>query len=375
VTGNGLFRGSPAEVMHQHQHAPLPLEQLKGVPQSVAALLHKLLEKDPAKRFQNPAELLQTVSQILRSLAERQCRPTNADALERALPTLYAAGGLDDFASCLVAAAQTLLPDHLVGYGFVDLASGRFRARHDLDQRPWSPALETLIYESPMFHYLMTPSAESVVRLGDLTTLREFRRSALYQECMRPMGVRRELCLTLPVEGGLGALAVHRDGRDFSDRERDAFRRLWPHAVQAYRNARLLATLRAQNVRDVGQGSNDDFIDSLPPALRDAACQGLAWLEADRLVVRKLNPIGAAWLARFFPPGVRGSCLPEALRRVLSSWRQDGLRLGIVGSWLVESACGRLVMRAFPDCTRQGALLVMDWLPSVATVGVIGSND
>jgi hypothetical protein len=73
--------------------------------------------------------------------------------------------------------------------------------------------------------YLITPSAEPVVRLGDLTTLREFRRSALYQECMRPMGVRRELCLTLPLgrvqmdlqnrEGGLGALAVHRDGRNF----------------------------------------------------------------------------------------------------------------------------------------------------------------
>src|SRR6201997_5867345 len=29
VTGCALFRGSPAEVMYQHQHAPLPLEKLK----------------------------------------------------------------------------------------------------------------------------------------------------------------------------------------------------------------------------------------------------------------------------------------------------------------------------------------------------------
>ena len=28
VTGHAVFRGSPAEVMYQHQHAPLPLEQL-----------------------------------------------------------------------------------------------------------------------------------------------------------------------------------------------------------------------------------------------------------------------------------------------------------------------------------------------------------
>jgi hypothetical protein len=30
VTGDALFRCSPAEVMYQHQHEPLPLEQLKG---------------------------------------------------------------------------------------------------------------------------------------------------------------------------------------------------------------------------------------------------------------------------------------------------------------------------------------------------------
>ena len=39
VTGHAVFRGSPAEVMYQHQHAPLPLEQLEGVPQPVVVLL------------------------------------------------------------------------------------------------------------------------------------------------------------------------------------------------------------------------------------------------------------------------------------------------------------------------------------------------
>src|SRR5262252_1840426 len=32
VTGQTPFRGTSAEVMYQHQHAPLPLEQLKDVP-------------------------------------------------------------------------------------------------------------------------------------------------------------------------------------------------------------------------------------------------------------------------------------------------------------------------------------------------------
>ena len=64
VTGHGPFRGSPAELMHQHQHAPLPLDQLEGVPQPVAVLIEALLEKDPRRRFQTPAELLKVMPTI-----------------------------------------------------------------------------------------------------------------------------------------------------------------------------------------------------------------------------------------------------------------------------------------------------------------------
>ena len=57
AAGQAPFQGSPAEVMYQHQRAPLPLEQLKGVPQPVVVLLDILLKKDPTRRFQTPAEL------------------------------------------------------------------------------------------------------------------------------------------------------------------------------------------------------------------------------------------------------------------------------------------------------------------------------
>jgi hypothetical protein len=47
--------------MYQHQHAPLPLEQLKGFSPSVVALLEVFLAKDPAHRFQSPGELLKAL--------------------------------------------------------------------------------------------------------------------------------------------------------------------------------------------------------------------------------------------------------------------------------------------------------------------------
>jgi serine/threonine protein kinase/tetratricopeptide (TPR) repeat protein len=72
VTGQTPFRGTSAEVMYKHQHAPLPLERLKDVPQPVVVLLEKLLEKDPAQRFQTPDELLKAMPTITGAIAARR---------------------------------------------------------------------------------------------------------------------------------------------------------------------------------------------------------------------------------------------------------------------------------------------------------------
>ncbi|MBV9998325.1 MAG: protein kinase [Verrucomicrobia bacterium] len=64
LSGQAPFRGSRAEVMGQHLHAPLPLEQLKGQPQPAVALVQKLLEKDPARRFQSPTQLLKMIPMV-----------------------------------------------------------------------------------------------------------------------------------------------------------------------------------------------------------------------------------------------------------------------------------------------------------------------
>ena len=64
VAGKAPFRGSPAEVMYQHQHASLPIEQLKDVPQPLVVLLELLLEKDSVRRLQSPAELLKVIPMV-----------------------------------------------------------------------------------------------------------------------------------------------------------------------------------------------------------------------------------------------------------------------------------------------------------------------
>jgi serine/threonine-protein kinase len=90
VTGQTPFRGTSAEVMCQHQHAPLPLEQLKDVPQPVVALLEKLLEKDPGRRFQNPAELLKAVPTITGAIEAR--RRMTRQSLQKTPSATFAVG-------------------------------------------------------------------------------------------------------------------------------------------------------------------------------------------------------------------------------------------------------------------------------------------
>jgi TolB-like protein/tetratricopeptide (TPR) repeat protein len=72
LSGQTPFRGCPSEVMYQHQRAPLPLEQVKGVPQPVVALLEVLLEKDPARRFRNPIELLNALPKVSDAVKARR---------------------------------------------------------------------------------------------------------------------------------------------------------------------------------------------------------------------------------------------------------------------------------------------------------------
>jgi len=72
LTGKTPFQGTPSEVMHHHQHALLPVEQLRDVPKPVAALLEALLEKDPARRFQNPADLLKAIPTITGAVDARR---------------------------------------------------------------------------------------------------------------------------------------------------------------------------------------------------------------------------------------------------------------------------------------------------------------
>jgi serine/threonine protein kinase len=90
VTGRTPFRGTPGEVMYQHQHTPLPLEEVENVPQPLVVLLEALLEKDPARRFQNPGDLVKAIATITEQI-DTGLRITRED-LQKVPPATSRAG-------------------------------------------------------------------------------------------------------------------------------------------------------------------------------------------------------------------------------------------------------------------------------------------
>lgn len=82
LAGQAPFSGSAAEVIDQHKHSPLPLEQLKGVHQPLVILLGVLLEKDPAQRIQSPVDLLNAIQFVRAAIdADRSMAPKDLKAI------------------------------------------------------------------------------------------------------------------------------------------------------------------------------------------------------------------------------------------------------------------------------------------------------
>jgi len=72
LTGHPPFQGAVNEVMHQHLNSPLPLEKLQNVPQPMVALVQVLLRKEPARRFETPAELSKALPTVIEAIETGQ---------------------------------------------------------------------------------------------------------------------------------------------------------------------------------------------------------------------------------------------------------------------------------------------------------------
>ncbi len=138
LAGRPPYAGAVAQIMSQHLYKPLPMGPLDGFPPCVVELIQRMMEKDPAKRPQRPADLRREILSCLERLQASAIGGTSVGAIANAgeLPDTWATLDLSairlgaEGAGTLLAQRYRIISDlGDVPHGRRFLADDRRRAR------------------------------------------------------------------------------------------------------------------------------------------------------------------------------------------------------------------------------------------------------
>ena len=90
LTGKLPFDGTRDEIRQKQLSGALPLDQLKGIPRTVVDLIKRMLEADPAKRPQSPAELKEQLNKCIAAIDAAKQKQRRRFAVQRV-------GGCSDY--------------------------------------------------------------------------------------------------------------------------------------------------------------------------------------------------------------------------------------------------------------------------------------
>src|SRR5262245_16437292 len=175
------------------------------------------------------------------------------------LRDLYAQRDLDAFAAQVVESLPRLIPTDMTSFNEVDPRTGKSRtvvAPAGADRFPGSEEIfERHVREHPYVVHVRRFEDGQAHRISDIIGRADFRRLAIYNEYYRRIGTEHQVAVALPWEAPLvRGIALSRETRDYSERERGLLAALAPHMVQAYRNAESLAWVRHAAGNGTGNG-------------------------------------------------------------------------------------------------------------------------
>ena len=279
------------------------------------------------------------------------------------LRDVYAQQDVDGFAAQVVQSLPQLIATDMTSFNEVDLGTGKSRtivSPAGADRFPGSEEIfEHHVREHPYVVHVRRFEDGRAHRISDFIGRADFRRLAIYNEYYRRIGTEHQVAVSLPWAGPwVRGIALSRETRDYSDRERGLLGALAPHMVQACRNAEILA--RAHRAADNASPTDRDGATG-PDGVTPTTDVEVVLLSATG-GVHFATPRARRWLASYFGGSRARDCrLPSRLAdwvRVQGSALEDRKavpppRLPLV----VQRDGARLEIRLAAECGQRALII------------------
>lgn len=167
--------------------------------------------------------------------------PSRDDQLLESLRIIGEADGIVDFATRCCRELLRLVPGLSASYNEANPAARRNFTILEPPVDPEAHARYAEVFrrhmlENPIVRHFETTGEGGVTSWSDLDPSGKFFRTTLYRELYAPRGIRSEIAFLLPAPPGIQvALAVNRDGTEFSAEERALLAELRVHLINIYR--------------------------------------------------------------------------------------------------------------------------------------------
>lgn len=163
-------------------------------------------------------------------------------ALSRLLPELHAQRDLDALAAFVVQQIPTLVASDCTSYTEINPQLQRVVVAMDSPAaeaiaQEVKPAFERYMHEHPLVRHTVGTEDSRPCKVSDFMSLKQWKQTNIYREVYRPFGVCRQMVLPMPATRPvIVGLALNRENKDFTERDRGILDLVRPHLAQAYRN-------------------------------------------------------------------------------------------------------------------------------------------
>lgn len=258
---------------------------------------------------------------------------------------------LESFRTGILPGLEKLIPCDLVGYN--EVPSGEDALVITYPDPPLDvagEALSRLAHQHPLI-VVQANGDDSTYKISDFLSRREFHSLDLYHELYRLLGAEDQIAFGLPGPVVIG-IAMNRDRRSFSERDRTLLDLIRPHLARAHARARERAETEALiAVLERGLQASDTAVVALGPDGAIAAASGAAF----------------ELLQAYFPAAAGGALPPQ-----IAEWLTAAPAYG-PSPLVVEGPRGQLEVRE-ATAARTGSLLVLEEerLPSAEGLRSLG---